>query len=101
MVMARSIRARLYHSCMAGDDLSEKYLTLPQIAERNHWTLKTARNRQHESNRRRRDGQSRPGDLPEPDHHIGRTPLWLTETIEAWEKRRPGRGAGGGPKPRI
>ncbi|OKH62361.1 hypothetical protein EB74_16955 [Mycobacterium sp. SWH-M5] len=100
MVLARTIRARLYHSCMAGDDLSEKYLTLSQIAERNQWTLKTARNRQHEANRRRREGRPRPGDLPAPDHHIGRTPLWRVSTIDAWEKNRPGQGAGGGPKPR-
>jgi hypothetical protein len=101
MVIARRIRARLYHSCMTGGEISGKFLTLPEIANRQGWSLKTARNRQHEANQRRRSGDSRPGDLPEPDHHVGRTPVWLEATIEAWEKGRPGRGAGGGPKPRT
>lgn len=34
--------------------------------------------------------------LPEPDAYIGRTRGWKTETIDAWNAARPGRGVGGG-----
>ena len=34
------------------------------------------------------------GSLPPPDYHVGRTPIWMPETLDAWT--RPGRGAGGG-----
>lgn len=99
MVIARSIRARLYDSCMAGE-ITGTFLTLPELAEREGWTIKTARALHHRANQRRANNTSRPGDLPKPDHHIGRSPVWLETTIETWEKQRPGRGAGGGPKPR-
>lgn len=100
MVIARVIRARPYDSSMAGEEISAQYLTLDQIAERVGWNIKTARTMQYRANSRRAAGQSRPGDLPAPDHRYGRTPVWLVDTIDAWEKRRPGQGAGGGPKPR-
>lgn len=32
------------------------------------------------------------GAMPEPDLTVGRTPLWLPETIDAWEAKRPGHG---------
>ena len=35
-------------------------------------------------------------DLPEPDVRIGRTRGWLPSTIDEWNAKRPGRGAGGG-----
>ncbi|MBT1182098.1 hypothetical protein JS531_09100 [Bifidobacterium sp. CP2] len=34
--------------------------------------------------------------LPEPDAIIGRTRGWLPETIDEWNRNRPGRGVGGG-----
>lgn len=34
--------------------------------------------------------------LPQPDALIGRTRGWLPETIDRWNKARPGRGVGGG-----
>lgn len=90
-----------YDACMAtGESLHGEYLTLPQIAERMNWTVKTARTMQNRANRRRAAGQSRPGDLPKEDHRLGRVPLWLNTTIDQWERDRPGQGAGGGPKPR-
>lgn len=46
--------------------------------------------------KRRRDGTSRPGDLPPPDRTFGRSPVWVSQTIDAWARSRPGRGAGGG-----
>jgi predicted DNA-binding transcriptional regulator AlpA len=30
--------------------------------------------------------------MPEPDYRVGRSPLWKMETIDAWLKRRPGKG---------
>lgn len=50
-----------------------------------------ARARQNE-----RDGQPKPGDLPPPDRHFGRSPAWKAETITEWMKQRPGQGVGGG-----
>lgn len=40
-----------------------------------------------------------PGALPAPDY-IGRTPVWTRAQLDAWLRSRPGRGAGGGRKPR-
>ncbi|MCH9275283.1 hypothetical protein JS533_003195 [Bifidobacterium amazonense] len=34
--------------------------------------------------------------LLEPDATIGDTKSWLPETIDEWNRNRPGRGAGGG-----
>lgn len=34
--------------------------------------------------------------LPEPDVMIGKTRGWLPETIDEWNRNRPGRGVGGG-----
>lgn len=34
--------------------------------------------------------------LPEPDALVGRTRGWLPETIDEWNRNRPGRGIGGG-----
>jgi hypothetical protein len=36
------------------------------------------------------------GDGPKPDGHLGRTPWWKPETVDAWKASRPGQGAGGG-----
>lgn len=32
------------------------------------------------------------GDIPEPDDHAGRTPLWRKTTINEWLAGRPGHG---------
>lgn len=56
------------------------YLTNEQVADR----LGIKRGSIHQY-------RQRPG-FPPPDEKIGRTPVWKTETIEAWEKARPGRG---------
>ena len=47
--------------------------------------------------RRRLAGTARPGDLPEPDASLGRTPGWTRETYLRWKTElRPGQGKGGG-----
>lgn len=76
-----------------------RVLDLATLANRQDWTLTTARTLHKRALRRRRENQPRPGDLPPPDGHAGRSPWWLETTIEEWEKRRPGRGAGGGRPP--
>jgi len=30
------------------------------------------------------------GTLPDPDAYVGQSPLWRTETIDAWQAARPG-----------
>lgn len=32
------------------------------------------------------------GDIPPPDFHIGRTPCWRHDTIDAWWQTRRGQG---------
>lgn len=34
--------------------------------------------------------------FPEPDMHVGRTPLWALAPVDEWTDALPGRGAGGG-----
>jgi hypothetical protein len=99
MHMPATFSPRLYDSHMP-DLGDEEYLTLDDIAQLLGWTIKTARTMQHRANRNRRSGESRPGDLPSADLKFGRTPVWRAATIDAWMRSRPGRGAGGGPKPR-
>lgn len=74
---------------------TEHYWTLAEVAE--HLNIKYATLRVYvaKANRRRRDGEPRPGDIPPPDRYYGQSPVWKPSTIEKWEKRRPGRGAGG------
>lgn len=36
------------------------------------------------------------GTMPKPDGHLGRTPWWRPETVDAWRAGRPGQGVGGG-----
>ncbi len=32
------------------------------------------------------------GELPDPDAHVGRSPVWRKATIEEWLEERPGHG---------
>jgi hypothetical protein len=57
--------------------------------------VSTLRQYLKDARRHRRRDEIRPGDMPEPDATLGRTPVWRPETIEAWIKARPGRGVGG------
>lgn len=92
--------AAFYDARMSETGPSTDWQTLADFAAEMGWAYKTARNRHHEANRNRANGTVGPRDMPEPDHHIGRTPLWKPTTISAYKKSRPGQGAGGGPKPR-
>lgn len=76
-------------------------LDLVALAEREGWTLTTARTLHKRAQRRRRENDSRPGDLPIPDGHAGRAPWWYEPTIAKWEEERPGQGRGGGRPPKA
>ena len=99
-MITAALRRHIYDASMAEGRPIEEYLTLEQLAARIGWSIKTARTMHYRANRRRAAGEPRLGDLPEPDHRFGRTPVWLLATIEDWQASRPGQGAGGGPKPR-
>lgn len=73
-----------------------RVLDLAALAERQDWTITSARTLHKRAQRRRREDKARPGDLPPPDGHAGRAPWWFETTIVDWEKRRPGQGIGGG-----
>lgn len=75
-------------------------MTMTDIAERVGVKLDSVHRYHTHAVRRRRDGEPRPGDLPAPDGQVGRTPVWLPETVEAWAANRPGQGANAGiPRP--
>jgi predicted GIY-YIG superfamily endonuclease len=57
------------------------YWTITEVAE--HWGVKVATVRAYRSRKR--------GELPDPDHVYGRTPLWRPVTVINFE--RPGQGA--------
>ncbi len=71
-------------------------LDLRAAAELVGVSYRTMRNYHQTAERNRRQGEVRPGDLPEPDDTFGRSPVWKRQTITAWKRHRPGRGAGGG-----
>lgn len=62
-------------------DPNAEYWTITEIAE--HWGVKESTVYSYRSRKR--------GELPEPDHKYGRTPLWRPATIIGFE--RPGQGA--------
>lgn len=76
------------------------YLTLAEIAERADVGEETMRVYHKRANRNRRTGKVRPGDLPEPDITLGRTPGWSERAVTRWLESRPGRGAKGAAKDR-
>ncbi|MFI0406610.1 hypothetical protein [Actinomadura sp. 3N508] len=47
-------------------------------------------------NARRGTPDARPGDMPEEDRTIGRSPFWLMATYREWDASKPGKGFGAG-----
>ena len=80
---------------------TQELLTLQDVAARINVGVDSIRVYHQRAVKNRRDGNPRPGDLPAPDDTFGRSPVWKLRTIEKWEARRPGRGVGGGRKPRA
>lgn len=61
----------------------DQCLTLADIELAMGWSAGTAL---------RQRWRPEPVGLPEPDHFVGRTPLWFRSTIRAWQQTRPGAG---------
>jgi predicted DNA-binding transcriptional regulator AlpA len=76
-------------------DLMADYLDYDDVAALTNIKRDTLMVYQSEANRRRREGVSKPGDMPPPDKVFGASPAWKETTIEQWLARRPGRGVGG------
>lgn len=75
-----------------------KLLDLAGVADHLGVTYKTVRSYHGGAMRRRAAGTAKPGDMPAPDEHFGRTPVWKATTIDRWLAQRPGQGVGGGPR---
>ncbi|WP_157560532.1 hypothetical protein [Microbacterium gubbeenense] len=71
---------------MAGQD----YLDIAGIAERIGVKPASVQTYHTRAKTNRKAGTPKEWDLPEPDIRIGGRPAWLVETIETWEKARPG-----------
>lgn len=67
-----------------------EYLDIAGIAERIGVKPSSVQTYHKRAGRNRRDGQSKPWDLPEPDARFGGAPVWKVATVEAWEDTRPG-----------
>lgn len=63
-------------------------LTIKDIAVILDVQEKSARLYHESAQRRRREHRARAVDMPEPDFHVGRTPVWREATILAWKDRR-------------
>lgn len=63
-------------------------LTIKDIAVILDVQEKSARLYHESAQRRRREGRPRDKDMPAPDTHVGRTPVWYPKTIERWKERR-------------
>ena len=77
-----------------------RLLDMRAIADRLGVKEKSVRHYHAMAERRRREDNPKPGDMPPPDDRFGRTPVWKASTIRRWEAARPGRGVGGGPRAR-
>ena len=75
---------------------TSEFLDLFAIAERLGLAYTSVRSYHINAEVRRHRGTSKPGDFPPPDNRFGRTPVWSSDTIDAWHANRPGRGVGGG-----
>lgn len=71
---------------MGGSD----YLDLAAIAALLGVQVNTAQVYHKRAVRGRREGTSKPWDMPEPDAVFGRSPVWREATVKAWLAARPG-----------
>lgn len=71
---------------MGGDD----YLDLAAIAELLGVQTNSAAVYHKRAVRNRREGTTKPWDMPAPDQTFGRSPVWRRSTVDAWLAARPG-----------
>lgn len=69
----------------------EKLHDLDGVAALAGITPGSARTYHDRATRNRREGDPRPGDLPEPDYRFGRgkVPVWTDKTVRRWLDNRP------------
>lgn len=84
-----------------GNMATPKYLDYLEVAEKLGVTVPVARKYLSEARRNRENGTTSAKDMPEPDKMFGQSPAWKESTIDAWVRRRPGKGANGGRKPKA
>jgi predicted DNA-binding transcriptional regulator AlpA len=71
----------------------DPYLDTEQVGQRIGVSAAAIRLYLKRTRRRITDGLPvRPQDLPLPDDHFRRSPVWLESSINAWISHRPGRG---------
>lgn len=71
---------------------NDSFMDFTAIADRIGVKVTAVRTYHKKATDNRLHGDERVGDLPPPDQHFGRTPVWKTSTIEEWIERRPGHG---------
>jgi predicted DNA-binding transcriptional regulator AlpA len=85
--------------------MSETSLDTPRpldqsaVAERSGLALATIRRYHMVAEQNRAEGTPKPGDLPPPDGHAGRSPYWFPATIDPWIEQRPRSGDGNAGRP--
>lgn len=70
--------------------MAADYLDLAAIADLLGVQVNSAQVYHKRAVRNRREGTSKPWDMPEPDLIVGRRPAWLRSTVERWIADRPG-----------
>lgn len=63
--------------------MRDPLLDLKGVAEHLGITHGSAQTYYGRSKANRKNGTPKPSDLPEPDHHVGKSPAWYLSTIEA------------------
>ena len=75
--------------------MKDELLDYGRISAKTGIKPRTLRIYQAQANRRREDGNPKPGDMPPPDQVFGYSPVWLESTVDNWLESRPGQGVGG------
>lgn len=76
------------------------YLDYPALGELMGVKVNVLRKMLSVARKNRAAGITKAMDIPEPDIMLGQSPGWAPDTIQDWLAHRPGRGVGGGPKPK-
>lgn len=79
---------------------AKEYMGYRQLAEYTGISEPVLRRYLSAARSNRAEGTTTKSDLPEPDLVVGSSPAWEPKTIDKWLHARPGKGVGGGPKPK-